>query len=53
MERLDKIIANRGIASRREVKELLRQGFAQELERTERCGRAGCWWTASRRQRLM
>ena len=26
MERLDKIIANRGIASRREVKELLRQG---------------------------
>ena len=26
MERLDKIIANRGIASRREVKELVRQG---------------------------
>ena len=28
MERLDKIIANRGIASRREVKELVRQGRA-------------------------
>ena len=26
MERLDKIIANRGVASRREVRELVRQG---------------------------
>ena len=26
MERLDKIIANRGVATRREVKELVRQG---------------------------
>ena len=31
MERLDKIIANRGIASRREVKELVRQGRALQV----------------------